>query len=132
MLYYKSQVDGFTEKNANVFDALNVLKQDENGVVSKLKVKATKDLTENLSVSGKVEYNKFFDSDKNKISSNVALENTLMNVENPGIGDDIIGLGIGLDYKVNKEWSAEFNAGISGDKDLTQNNNGGVQIKYAF
>ena len=132
VLYYKSQVDGFTEKNANVFDALNVLKQDENGVVSKLKVKATKDLSENLSVSGKVEYNKFFDSDKNKISSNVALENTLMNVENPGIGDDIIGLGIGLDYKVNKEWSAEFNAGISGDKDLTQNNNVGVQIKYAF
>jgi uncharacterized protein YhjY with autotransporter beta-barrel domain len=132
LLYYKSQVDGFTESNANSFDALNIHKQDENGVVSKLQVKGTKDLTENLSVSGKVEYNKFFNSDNNKVTANVALEDTLINVENPGIGNDIVGIGIGFDYKVNNEWSTVFDAGVSGDKDLTQNNNVGIQFKYAF
>jgi uncharacterized protein YhjY with autotransporter beta-barrel domain len=132
VLYYKSNVDGFTESNANVLDALTVQEQDESGLVSKAKVKVTKDLTENLSISGKAEYTKFFNSDKNKVSANVTLEDTLFSVENEGLGKDIIGLGMGVDYKVNKEWSAEFNAGISGDKNLTQNNNIGFQIKYAF
>ncbi|MBP9601448.1 MAG: hypothetical protein KBE41_08090 [Lutibacter sp.] len=132
VLYYKSNVDGFTESNANVLDALTVQEQDESGLVSKAKVKVTKDLTENLSISGKAEYTKFFNSDKNKVSANVTLEDTLFSVENEGLGKDIIGLGVGVDYKVNKEWSAEFNAGISGDKDLTQNNNIGFQLKYAF
>ena len=132
VLYYNSHVDGFVEKNNNTLDALNVFEQKEEGAVSKLKLELMTNLGENVSLSGNVKYNKFYKNDLNTVSANVAVENVEFGVKNNGLGKDIIGLGTSIDFKASENLSAGFNAEISGDKDLSQNYNLGLNIKYSF
>ena len=129
---YQSHIDKFQESNTNFLDSLDVMKQKEQGIVSKAKIEMTSNVTDALDISINVKYNKFFNSKNNNVSAKLINESSLFTVENEGIGNDIIGSGISLDYKIAENLSTKLNAEISGNKELTQNKNFDLKVNYYF
>ena len=130
--YYKANVDSFVENNANKLDSLSVEEQTKNGMLYQGKASVSTKVTEKLQLQTGLNTTYMPNSDDFGVKARVSSEQTMFNVENPGLGEVSIGVEAGLKYKIEENMSLSIDASIN---EIDKSNNGyntNLSFTYKF
>ncbi|QKF73176.1 hypothetical protein AFAEC_1008 [Aliarcobacter faecis] len=130
--YYNVNVDSFKESNTNKLDALSVDKQKQNGMAYQAKASISSNVTEKLELKTGINALYMPDADNFNVKAKVSSEETMFNVENPGMGQTSLGLDAGAKYKIKDNMSISVDAGVNeiGKSNVGYNTN--LSFTYKF
>ena len=130
--YYNANVDSFEENNANALDGLSVDKQTQKGMSYQAKAGVSSKVTDKLKVQAGLNVSYMPEADNADVQAKVIEEKTLFNVENPGVGEIMLGLNAGVKYEISKNMHLELDGGLNQVDKSDSGYNTNLSFTYKF
>ncbi len=130
--YYSANVDSFEENNSNALDGLSVDKQEQEGMAYQAKAVVSSNITDKVKVQTGLNVLYMPEADKAEVNAKVIEEKTWFNVENPGIGQTMIGLNAGVQYEIDKNMHLELDGGLNQVDKSGSGYNTNLSFTYKF
>jgi outer membrane autotransporter protein len=98
LAYSDSSVDGFSEKNRDVSEALRVQGIDASSLITELAINADWEVVSKLNLKGRIAVNHDFEDASRDVTANLEKETTDFTVRAPGMGQTEVNFTVGATY----------------------------------